>query len=186
MTLATATGPIAIAQELLRTTLSNCTAFQTLVGAANAAAALARIHNYDAPPPELGADSHTLEHLQAIRPCAAVWTYPQEGLTLVQDSGGWTFGFHEGGNLVCRIEGNIGDDDIDEPAKLDRYIANTIGAIITSGDLSNPGLLELAGQAGYLAIRRLTYHGWYPNDDLEQAAQGGFWRIYLDIFWGLQ
>ena len=159
MALAAATGPWASPQDSLRTTLSYCKYFQTWSGAANQAAALAKIHNYDLTAPTGNADTHTLAALQALRPFAAVFTEPQGGLTISKDSGGASFGYSTRGNLVCWLEDDITSQQAADIPALDRTIQNAVGKIIASADLDNPGLLELAGQAGYLAIREMTVYG---------------------------
>ena len=184
MALDAAVGPWATPQQTLRATLADCTYFRTWAGAANQAAALAKIHNFDTPEPADDADAHALSYLQTLRPIAVVFTEPQQGLVLTNDSGGASFGYHARGNLVLCFENDITSDQAANLPELDRTIQNAIGRIVQSGDTDNPGLLELAGQAGYLATREVAFYGWFRNDVTEASAAGDYYRVYLDIAWG--
>ena len=158
-------GPISLAESVLRTTLADCTHFRSWVGAANQAQALDRIYLDGLPPPANNADSHTLSELQALRPFAVIYTEEQRGWRTRQNAAGTRHWFIHSGSLTVRFEQDSPSDALDDPGELDRRFRNTIGQIVSTEDDANPGLLELAGTPGYLAITGIEASGPFRSDD---------------------
>ena len=144
-------GGISLAQQYLKATLADVTAFRTWCGAADQAAALARIHHEGLPRPENG-HTHTRAELEDYRPYAVIYTAEQQGYTRQFVAADDSFDFDASGRLICVLYQNCGEINGDDPsADSNLTFRNSVGLIID-------GLCDLAGQAGYL----------------------GFWRIVLD------
>lgn len=153
-------GAITTVEAMLGGTLSNCAAFQTFVGAADAAEALLRIH-YAALPAPADGQQYTAAELAALRPFALIWTSEREGFErrrIAVGTDGFEFG--ESGRLQLELVRTVPTLGADEPALVEREFLNAIGQIIDN-------LCTLAGQGGYLAIERLSLdEAWRTHPDL--------------------
>lgn len=172
-----AVGPIAIARDLLRETLANCTAFQTWDGNSwTSAQAKQRIYQGTMPL------SDDLLALEAARPFAVI--VPADSpCTIVKvaaprsyrASGTLTIEFHR--TPPALSQGDPGDSD--------RELENTVGLIMQSNDANSPGLCELAQTAGYLTIRGLRAYGPYRIDPQVVPAAGDCQIMFVDVDWGV-
>lgn len=126
----TPSGLASLPLKYLRDTLAACSAFQTMVGAANATEALDSIHYVAAP----GGTAF---------PLAVVYFAGQQDGDVY--AGGVRNHFEHTGELGLHLYGAV--SDVSDAAIGDEQLAfmNTVGAIL--GDL-----VQLAGQAGYLSV----------------------------------
>lgn len=143
MPLATPTGPISLIADRLATTLAAATAWADLSGT---------IHPNQLPPPTNGI-SHTGADLAALRPFALIWT-TDDGYRAKRTTSGGGICNEFSGSLIIRLERNTPTGQT--PAEVERDWENILGRIINSGDLAEPGLLELAGDPRYLPIDEIT------------------------------
>lgn len=164
-------------QEVMRSTLSASTSFQTMVGAANAAAALARIYHDEIPKPASGQQSHSLVEMIAIRPCAIIYTQVgQGGWRADRDAMGngcWNYS----GTLVVVLMRNVPEADKDDLSKVDTDFRTTVGEIIED-------LIDLNETASYLTMDRIDAMGPYRTELKELKAIGDAQSYELVIGWG--
>lgn len=173
-----ASGCITLAEERIRDMLANCTAFQTWVGAASAAAAKSSIY-YDAVPlPNYNEDESPLAFNVALRPFALVWTDVQAGFSMNELIGG-------SGVVKVRLEQNTPSASQTDWEEADRTFKNTVGAIIHSGDTGNPGLWELSITRLYTQITQLTLDVLYRTAEDEYDTYGDAQAAELSIHWGV-
>ena len=165
-------------QILLATTLANCAAFRTLVGAADATAALPRIYHDSFPPPPDGADRYSAAQLATIRPCALVYTEDGKGYVIERDAMG-TDCWHGSGILHAVIYRTVPAAIADDPGEVDRTFRVIIGDIITQ-------LVAQSETAERLASRKITVSGPYrtPPDELQVMGDEQAYDLMLE--WGVQ
>jgi hypothetical protein len=182
--LTAATGVAALPQSMLRDTLAACTEWQTLTGSANAAEAANHIYEGALPKPAAG-DVHTLEELVGYRPYAEVWREAQAGLRLPVDAVGATYEMRRpSGVLMVRFEWNVPPEIKHDLQEIDRLVNNIIGGLLKTDDNDNPGLSELNGRAGYLAMREFVIHGPFRSAQDEEPTQGDAVAWYFEVHWG--
>jgi hypothetical protein len=148
--MATPRGVLSEAEDLLATTLADCTEFRTLVDEDEQPAVLANIYNDVLPEPAGG--TYTLAELQALRPYALLWTSPDNGYRSRADSAGDGNDFVEGGEIILKLERAVTDGESVSQAQSDRDWNDIVGSIIRQ-------MHDLAGLSGYLnivAIRQLV------------------------------
>lgn len=170
-------GPISLAEEYLRSTLADVTAFRTWCGAANQSEALARIHNDGLPAPADLEDGYTKTELQSYAPYAIVETDEEDGYRMQFASVGDGYNYAEGGKLILRLVQIVAAGDKDDIEEAERKWKNSIGQIMA-------GLFEKAGGAGYLAITGLELaelFRFHPND---QPALGDQQGAMIGVEWG--
>jgi len=172
----TAAGNLSLAQECLRTTLADATAFRTFAGAADRAAALLRIHHDVLPPPAAAAPAYTLAEWAAHRPYAIVAGEQTGGYSVRHATGGASFGFEESGHLWLLL-GAAPDSDYTADADQDAAFRNAVGEIIG-------GLMDLAGLAGYLAIETIAVAAIGRNLPDDAPGCGEEMLCILGITWG--
>jgi len=182
-----ATGALAVPKDLLRTSLATCTAFRQWDGLSlTVEQAKDRIY-FDALPPPSG-NVYTKAELVALRPFAIVYTSASDGLQFVQESSAALGGsFVAAGALIVRLERNFPDvsAEADPAAAADRQFENFLGPLMRSEDANSPGLLELAGQAGYLVIRQLSLMaGPMRCDPKDVTGLGDHQVAFLEVQWG--
>lgn len=170
-------GSISLAESALRTMLSTVGAFQTWCGAADAAAALARIHLDDLPDPA-NLEGYTLSELQDYRPYAIVFTAELSGYwSQCEGEEGW---FSSAGRLMCHLEQDAAAAVGNRPTlDADQTFKNSLGAIVD-------GLREIRGQtAGHLQFKRIgVAAGPVTAHPDEIPAIGLYQRAVLQIDWG--
>ena len=173
MALPAASGPLSTADDRLIQTLADAAAFRTWCSAADQAEALARIHQDGLPSP--AAETYTPAELNTYRPFAICWTEPDGGFRVEKDAvGGAVWEYRDGGRMAAYLEQQAPDL---EPGPLARTVKNSIGDIIDD-------VLALAGQAGYLAVKRLVVYGPYRSELVAETAQDDAMAFYFDIVWG--
>lgn len=161
-------------QDLAATTLANCAAFQTFVGAADAAAAANSIYQDALPPP--AADKYTLAELIDLRPYGLVYT--------LDDSTGFRFtrvGTGVGcwdaqGVIVIRIERTTPDV---EPAVADASLRTLMGDLVTQ-------IADQCEIAGRLAATSISAMGPHRIADEDVQEQGDLQWFDLHVRWGEQ
>lgn len=159
-------------QALLASTLADCPAFRTFVGAADAAAALLRIHHDAFPAIPSGDDRFSKAELEAIRPCAVLAT--SDGYVTEKDATGDYWRPH--GTLYCWLYRTTPSGTLSAVAVSFRE---------TVGDL----LEELQARstlADFLASRKVTVNGPYRNDPLDRKSHGDEQVYELVIEWGTE
>lgn len=178
-----AAGPIATVEERLATSLATCHYFRELVDAVDVSEALESIH-YDVLEPPENKETYTTEELDDLRPFAVISTEPEAGCVFGHDATSSSFRFSQSGVLWLHLEKAIDVDDLGNPAEYLRKWKNELGQIIKSGDGNQPGLLELAGVASYLAIRRVHLLGPFVGDENDEPGKGNYVWASLRIEWG--
>lgn len=166
-------GP-SLALDYLKTTLANSAAFQTLVGAEDATEAKASIYLHSLPVPA-DANQYTLAELTGYRPYALLWTTRYEGAHEASDS---AHRFRENGAMSMQIEQDVASAITTNNAEVELRWENTIGNIIGE-------LFDLAGQAGYLAITRISANdGLHRTHPDQYATLGDSQWADLEVEWG--
>jgi hypothetical protein len=174
-----ASGPISIAQEVLRTTLAATPAFRTWTKADDEAAALKRIHHFDLPTPQAGVGGeYTLGELEALRPFALCGTADQQGFRYGLSAVGAGFEFSGSGRLDLLLVQSAPHGVLEPTAEADRLFKNTVGNILN-------GMCDLAGLGGYLAFTSIALERgpWWP-DSTQIVAQGLWQAAALSLDWG--
>jgi hypothetical protein len=182
----TAVGPIAIAKERFKDSIANTTAFRTWDGNNwSVAQAKTRIYFDALPPPANNAPVHSLEELNNYRPFCLVYKPPDAG-SLIYDhvANGTHNRFSPSGFLVARFERLVPQRMEKDPGEASRTFENFIGQLITTNDSNSPGLAELAGNAGYLNIRRMIDEGPYRSETDDIPSVGDCQWYYLTVEWG--
>lgn len=180
----TPAGPLMLAQDYLRTMLANCTYFRTWQGAAYTVdQAKARIY-HDALPAPASGDALTAAELATYRPFVIISTERQQGFRLRHDSSGDGFYFSESGRLCLLFEQAVPSAIAADPSEVEITFKNFLGRVMASNDTANPGLAELAGEAGYLAIEEMVLYGPYRSAEDDQVADGDCQLALIEIAWG--
>ena len=157
-------GPISKALNNLRTLLSNCAAFKTLVGAADAAAALASIHLVAVENP--------------TRPFALIAFAERGCWTARKNAGGAGNYFRDEGSLMLLLEQDVAEGTSTEP-DAGLTFANALGDIAAD-------ILELAGTGTYLSVTGVrVVQG--PQRSHRDAApkEGDYYQALLQVDWAL-
>lgn len=163
-------------QNLLATTLAACDVFQEFVGAANSTEALERIYHDAFPKPN--GDKYTLEELEAIRPCALIFTPDAQGYITEYDSS--LAGWRARGIVYCVLYRTVPTSIQNEPGE----VATTFRVIMSN--LIN----ELKDKAdaisgGMLAARRMMANGPFRADETQVNELGDEQAYELIIEWGV-
>ena len=166
-------GSVSIAQELLRTSLADCAAFRTWCGAADAAAALLRIHHEAVTPPATDAE-YTAAELAALRPHAIVWTVKHRWR---QNAAGTHFETERGGQLQARLVQTVDPAIATDEGEIGRRFMNAVGTIVDQ-------LFDLAGTAGYLAIIDVEMDSPLRTHPDAVRDLGDVVMVDLNIDWG--
>lgn len=181
MTLPTiaAAGSFALAKQHFAAMLSACASVQAVFGAANAAAALARIWIDELPRP--AGERFTLAELTAQRPFLLIGHNPRAHYTARRLAYG--DGLTDQGHLVAQLEVNASDllesgDDAAEEGLVMRRMDNLLGAIVAD-------LFGLSYQAGYLALDEIQLDGPWRTDltDPEQQGLGDCLLAFFRVRW---
>ncbi len=170
-------GPISLAEEYLRATLADVTAFRTWCGAAGQAEALAKIHNDGLPAATDLENGYTKSELQDYAPYAIIETAEEAGYRMRFSAVGSSHEYADGGKLVLRLVQFVAVGDKDDVKEAERKWKNAIGQIMA-------GLFGLAGGAGYLAITGLELEElfrFHPNDNPALGDQQG---AMIGVEWG--
>ena len=173
MALATATSAVALNAVSLGNMLAATHAWQNLTGTA--------IHYNHLPPPANGV-SHTLTELIALRPFALIWTADQ-GYRIERDTPAGSDSYGVSGNLMLEIQRNTPNGE--NRAEADRSFENLWGRIIATGNVSQPGLMELAGSGSHLPIAAIQHLASESTDPQKMDAIGEAQRVFLHVHYAL-
>lgn len=162
------TGILSLPIASLRIIISESTAFQTWVGAADATAA--RLSIFPA-----GME------VQGARPLCVI-NYADGGFSMPRIAGGSRGHFDPGasGRLQFHFEADVAPDMQDDPDFADGYFSftNTVGAILSD-------IAELSGSDAYIDLRSVTLtYGPSRADQSIQEAEGDFYIAAFAVEWG--
>jgi len=180
MALTAASGPIALAETYLAAQLANAAAFRTWAGAADVAAALARIdyHAIDAP---ADGNTHTKAELQTARPFAVIYTAPSSGYSLRMDAVSDDYEFLDGGSIIIQLEQDVPEalqaNTADNNAEIMRRMLNSLGNILAD-------VAAQSGQAGRLNIMGLEVEALARSEGDEIEAEGDYLMAIIRVDWG--
>lgn len=168
-----------------RTQLANCYWWQRLADPDSpwdVATALEHIYLEGLPPASPGPD-HTKAELETLWPFAIVWHETAGGVRFqVPSQPGCCV--LPSGILICQIEIPVNPDIADDPTAIALDLHQRYDRIIQNS-AAQPGLLDLSGQAGYVAINDLTVYGYHRTDPKDVADLGDVTIGQLQITWGL-
>lgn len=175
MPLDAATGPISLPEQYLADQLAACAACRTFLGAADAAAALARIHFDSLPAPKAG-NEFELKELSEHRPFIVICTNPREG---------WSYNrtafqtFPESGSLIVEFERSVPAGKERALNETFRTFKNELGAIAKEA-------ADLAQDAGYLDITRIVMLTLWQSDPELASNLGHFVYAMWRVDWGVR
>lgn len=164
-------------QEIARQTLANCDSFQSLVSASTASRAAEMIYHDAWPKPQSGLPEHTLAEIQALRPCAIVYTEDDRGFVANRDASA-DICWHISGIIHIVIFRNVPVIDVNDPSNVDVDFRTIIGNILSD-------LINLSETAGMLASRRITFEGPWRTDVKDLKSVGDAQAAKLIIEWGV-
>lgn len=174
MPLEAAADGITLAEQALANMLANSAAFRSFCGAADANAALKRIHFDALPQPEGDAAEHSADELKKLRPFAIVYTAAHNGYKLTRVA---TETFAESGTLEMLLEDNLPASIAADGPRLMRRFKNQLGAILRE-------LQTLAWQPGYLAVNSFDVVALAREAEDERENNGDNVFAFLSVPWG--
>ena len=165
------TNGLNLALHNLRLALGGSTAFQTFLGAIDAAAADLRIHTDAIPKPASG-QAYSLAEITSIRPCATIWSSDDQGGYRAYEDAVGTFAAT--GQLTCEFLWSIPDGIINDPKEIHTQFTNHIGDIFDD--------LIAQSETG-LQIKELETEGPYraPDDMIETYGQ--YMQGFIHLSW---
>jgi hypothetical protein len=183
----TATGPISLAAENLRTLISICPAWQTWVGAtegdaaAKAAIAKASIHILDVQTPDAGhREALEKDELEAARPWIII------DLSLAQDMSGrpgFSYKKHANhllipeGDLLMVIEADVPEAYVADEASAKLDFLNKLGGVMAD-------MASLAGDDGRINLTEIaTITEAIRSDNTQAGTQGDYYGIVVGCRW---
>jgi len=173
----TAEGPITLAEGYLAATFAACARFQTLMSAANAAAALARIYIDSLPQPAAVngnvPDEYTRAQLETLRPFLLISQPPRKNYRRSRVA---TDCYAESGILTAYLEVSVATGDREDLSTAFRKFKNHVGVILTQMD-------AFAYLPGYLAIDNCEVDGPFRCEDDEVNRSGDWMGIMLTLYW---
>jgi hypothetical protein len=179
----TANGVMHCVLETAKTTLGKCRAWQTWTGVGGTeAAALARIYLDALPKPASNAETHTLAELQSYRPYIILTDGTDGGFTMLKHAVGG--GFSQKGMIMAEINADVPTNIANDLAAVRRAFRISLGNLLRSDDIANPGLAELAETPGCLAINRVEVIGPARTSEEDISELGDAQRAWLEIHWG--
>lgn len=170
-----AVGAISTVRDLLRTQLATTYAVRHWDGM-SLTVAQAKDRIYQTMP--LAQD---LDALDDLRPFAVI-SKPERGVQWRPLAAPRHYGCS--GLLTVEFHWLPGNLDARDPGAIEREYENFIGQVVQTGDVNNPGLLDLAQTDGYLTIREVLEDGPHRSEAEDQAIVGDCWLYYLHIWWG--
>lgn len=127
--------------------IANTTAFRQWSGVTwTVAEARTHVHQDRLPEPRSNADQYEADPLAARFPMAIVWTDPNGGWEYTVEAIDGSPSFDISGHLVAQFFRLPSSEELADGVE-DETFRNTLGAIVTSGDTDNPGLIELQNPA---------------------------------------
>lgn len=164
-------------QEVARQTLANCDSFQSLVSAPTASRAAELIYHDAWPKPESGQPQHTLAEMQALRPCAIVYTDENNGFRSRRDTSA-DICWHHSGVINFLIFRNVPEIDVNDPSNIDVDFRTILGNIYSE-------LIDLSETPDMLAIRDITFDGPWRTEIKDIPAIGDAQAAKLIVEWGV-
>lgn len=182
-----AVGTLATVKELARNMLANCHAWRTIDGNSwTVEQAKARIYLDAFPVPDDQDTVGNVDRWVNKRPFAVIAKRPMDGIRFRHAASGPTFRYVPSGVLVITIHRTRPAIDQTDLGAGERELENIVGEIIESGDTNNPGLVELAGTAGYLDVSEIYEDGPYTADPKEVPRIGDVNYHFIELHWGTQ
>ncbi len=158
-----ASGPLSLPMEHLKTLLSNSATFQSWVGAADAAEALASIYM-------VRVDEETF-----TRPLAVI-DIGEKYYSNIRSGGGANF-FQKRGELLLMFEADVVEGSTSEEAVLN-FLDNVGGCL---ADME-----ELSGTPEFLSLHEIEFDEAPTRSiDDEEPPEGDFYRVKFIVTWGL-
>jgi len=173
-----ATGCFATIKETVRSMLSECAAFQTWVGESTSSAAKSHIYLDYVPLQEMTADSDTLAHIVSIRPLAIVSLDLAAGFLIDRRN-------VTSGTIRIELEQNTPSSTKYDFEEAERLFENTVGAIVLSGDESNPGLFELMQLDTYTHVESISVGEFARTIEDAYEMMGDAQFATMTIAWGV-
>jgi hypothetical protein len=173
--MATREGPTSIAQANLEASLADSTNFRTWAGAADQAAALARIY-HDGIPRSIAADSHTLAQVQSLRPYVIVWTENDESERDAVSNGPDR---SDSGELGMMFVQDIDPGDVNDIQEAGRKLMNAMGTIRVD-------LFNLAGDGHIVPSRIGMPQPWTHTGENDEPAVGDALIAIQMMDWGAE
>jgi hypothetical protein len=175
-----ATGALSIPMGALEALLSNSGNWQTWTSAANAAAALAFIHQEGVTYPASN-DEYTAAELSGLRPFALIDTDPEDGFTGVRIGSGPRHAWQNAGSLILVLEDDIASSDKDLFEDAGRKFKNNVGGVIDD-------IQTLAGESasGYLNVIQIDLIELNRSEEEDESVVTGM--IFQAVFrlkWGV-
>jgi hypothetical protein len=169
-------GLISLPESYLAATIAACAQWQTMTGKDSADAA-ASIYFDALPAPPNDKDAFGPEQFAELRPFVLIESDEDTGGTIAHAAMGTSFDYMLRGRLKGLIEQRVDPQIAHDNAEVLRRFKNECGALFLQ-------MLDLAGQAGYLAITTLTYRGpLRAHPDLAKD-EGDHVALFFTIDWG--
>ena len=180
----TAANPILTSLTAARQMLADCYHWRRLAGGEpwDDAESLAHVHLDALPPPAVGGE-HTRAELEGLRPFAIVSLGDGEAIHFDLDSSG-NCCVGMGGTVEVYLEMNVPPELRDTPSQLAAQVYDQIGRVLRTGNAAEPGLVDLAGLPGRLALRRATMRAYYRTTRQERMEIGDATCVHLALMWG--
>ncbi|TWU15960.1 hypothetical protein [Allorhodopirellula heiligendammensis] len=136
----------------------------------------------DALPRPASGGLYTVNELATARPFALIQQAPGDGWDCESKTAGGDC-YIARGHVRISFEFPVPDSVLTDSA-LGLYVLTQVGRVIWTGDLNNPGLLDLSGQPGRPYIRRVSVgdYGRVPPEDVKDL--GDFVAVDVDLYWG--
>lgn len=179
-------GPLLTSMNAARRMLRDCYWWRRLVDPANPwdeATAEAHIYFDALPKPNQGPD-HSLSELLAMRPFAILWGDLAGALRITNDSTGYTCALPSG-TLIMQIELPVPQALADQPTNLAIDLSRKFGLLMQTRNSEQPGLMELAGQSGYLPLREVSLTGYVRTEAKDAKHLGDAVMAELQLSWGI-
>jgi len=156
-------GPLTIPLSVLRTMLSESSAFKTWVGAADATEALENIHLVN------------VDDADVVRPLAVIDIGERFESQLF--SAGVSGLFINSGQLLLFFEADVADGATESQAAIS--FLDAVGGCLQD-------VQALSGQGGYLSIHSISMDD-APNRSIddEEPPEGDFYRVKFVVEWGV-
>ena len=178
-----ANGIMQCVLETARATLGKCHGWQTWPGVGgNEAAALARIY-YDAlPVPANNADAHTLAELQTYRPYILLSEATEGGFSMVKHA--TAFGWSQRGVIIAELTADVPSNIATNLSQVRTSFRTSLGKVLRTDNISQPGLAELSETPGMLAIHQVNVIGPARTDVEDISEMGDAMRVWIELHWG--
>ncbi len=179
-----ADGDLVAAMNIARQQLRDCYWWRRLADPNNAwddATALSHIYFDELPPPADGAADHSANELISLRPFCIMWADISGGFRWRSDSGDFCCSLVSG-VVVMQIEINVPSELRNDPTALAIDTNRKLGRIIRTGDLNEPGLLDLRGM---LPITEAKISGYIRTDSKAANDIGDAITAEIELRWGV-